>query len=77
MVSDGLNALLIQLRNHPLLAELLAAVEPPRMTVFKLSQAEDVEAASAKWIYQSGQRNQDDKWRVLLTGKQIPPDQAG
>lgn len=71
-MSPQLKSFLIDLRQHPLFRELLKAVEEPRLPQFRLSEAQEVERARAKWIYESGRKAQHEHWLQVLTGKAEP-----
>ena len=67
--SSTLAHLLETLRQHPGLPELLQAIPEPQLPRYKTSQAEQVEAARAKWIYESGRIANHEQWVGFLTGK--------
>lgn len=60
--------LLAKIRNHEGLPELLKLVSRPRIQPAKVNEAPEV--AHNRFVYQSGQVDQDQKWLFLLTGKQ-------
>ena len=72
--SPALQALVMELRQHPAFPELLKRIEPPPIPRFRHSQASEVEKARAEWIYASGKRDQHDLWLSVLTGEAIPRD---
>lgn len=67
--NPALESLLNIVRNHPGFPELLNAVETPRIPKFRPSRADNVEEERARWIHQSGRRDQHDRWLLILTGK--------
>lgn len=71
-MSPELKSFLMDLRQHPLFPELLKAVEEPQLPQFRLSEANEVERARAKWIYESGRRAQHEAWLQVLTGRTDP-----
>lgn len=68
-MNDAVKALLIDIRQHPAFRDLLKSVEAPQITQFRLKDAEQIETARAKWIYQSGRKDQHEAWLHLLTGE--------
>ncbi len=68
-LSPAVAELLIHLRGHPSFPELLKAVERPKVSPFRMSEAEQSEKARAKWIYESGKLFSHEQWLALLTGK--------
>lgn len=74
-MSPALKSFLEDLRQHPLFPELIRAVEAPQLPQFRISEAEQVERARAKWIFESGRKAQHDAWMRVLTGKSEVPDQ--
>lgn len=67
--------LLDRMRGHDGFNDLLKMVEQPRITPFRVSDAENPETARSRFIYQSGQANQHKAWLVALTGD--PTSQTG
>ena len=67
--SAGLLDLLVYLRGHAHFPELLKAVERPRISPFKKSEAGETESARSKWIYESGKLENHEQWLSMLTGK--------
>lgn len=63
-----LKDLLFTIRQHDGYRELLAMVERPQITLFRVSDAEKSETARSRFIYQSGQVAQHDQWLAALTG---------
>lgn len=61
--------LLFTIRQHDGFGELLAMVERPQITAFRLSDAEMPETARSRFIYQSGQVAQHESWLAALTGE--------
>lgn len=61
--------LLARIRAHEGLPELLKMVERPRITPFRLGEAEKSETARSRFIYQSGQASQHEAWLHALTGQ--------
>lgn len=68
-MSPALKEFLIFIRGNPVFPELLKAVEPPRITPFRASEADQSEKARAKWIHESGKLDNHHKWLSMLTGK--------
>jgi hypothetical protein len=68
-MSHVLASLLVHIRQHEGFSELLALVERPTITTFRVSDAEKPETARSRFIYQSGQVAQHDQWIAALTGK--------
>ena len=57
------------IRAHPIFPELLKAVEKPKISPFRSSEADQSEKARAKWIFESGKKHQHDQWVAFLSGK--------
>jgi hypothetical protein len=67
--SPAVTDLLIHFRGHPAFQELLKSVERPKVSPFRLSEAEQSEKARAKWIYESGKLAGHNAWLGILTGQ--------
>ncbi len=63
-----LKELLFTIRQHDGFKELLAYVERPQITTFRISDAEKPETARSRFIYQSGQVAQHEAWLAALVG---------
>lgn len=68
-LSPVAQSLLLLIRQHEGLPELIASIECPRIKRYRPGQADQIEKARADWIYQSGQVDQHQRWLAALTGK--------
>lgn len=66
-MSEQLKALLYTVRQHPAFADLLKAVERPKLPRFKVNSGETADQFGARAIHVSGQQAQHDRWIALLT----------
>jgi hypothetical protein len=74
--SPALMILLTEIRQHPAFPELLAAVEAPKLPMFKPRKNGAVEQAQANWIFESGRLRNHLAWMEFLTGTELPPDRV-
>ena len=72
-IPPAVQSFLLDIRQHPMFPLLLRSMEQPKIPRFRSSQAEQVEKARAEWIYQSGRKDQHDRWIHFLTGE-VPRD---
>lgn len=68
-MSPALREFLNFIRGNPVFPELLKAVEAPKISPFRKSDAEQPEKARAKWIHESGMLENHHRWLSVLTGK--------
>lgn len=68
-MNPALKEFLSFIRSNPNFPELIKAVERPRVSPFRMSEAEQSEKARAKWIFESGKLHQHNAWLALLEGK--------
>ena len=66
--SASLIDLLHLIRGHASFPELLKAVERPRISPFRPSDADKPEESRAKWILESGKLANHEQWIAMLTG---------
>ena len=66
--SASLIELLYLIRGHASFKELLQAVETPRISPFRPSDAAKPEESRAKWILESGKLANHENWIAMLTG---------
>lgn len=71
--SPSLISLLGEIRSHPGLKELLAQVPRPRVSRWRPSSNSpaSLNDAAVKYVYESGQMEQYEKWIEVLTGKPV------
>lgn len=70
-MNEGLQDLLLKLRQHPSFQDFLRGVDRPRMPRFKKYQKDTLEELGAQTAFVSGRLEQDEAWRTFLTGE--PP----
>lgn len=75
-MSPELRVFLLDLRQHPLFPQLVAAIERPRFPEYRPSKGDTLEIVGAKAAYASGQLEQYRQWQALLTGDANPSEKG-
>ncbi len=67
---DDLKAYLLDLQADPRWPRLMGYFGAPAIPVFRHKDAEHVESARAKWVYQSGRLAEHERFMVIFAAKE-------